>query len=147
MGIKIFLNCFFFLSNIIAFIRYKAELLFKDLYGEEASTTFKCSSGWLSRFMDHYAYELNPEHYVKGENDDDNVVGRNDSTSNIMMTTTMDYNFNDYHANGQSGNHSDIIHHQQLQQEHHGGYYSSIYCNNNMTNSLSKFPDESNHNI
>ncbi len=88
--------------------------------------------------MDHYAYELNPEHYIIGENSNDNVMGRNDSTSNIV-TTNMGYNFNDYHANGQPGNHSDIIHHQQLQQEHQGGYYSSIYCNNNMTNSLHKF--------
>lgn len=43
-----------------AFIRNKANALYKDLYGEESASAFKCSNGWLSRFMDHYASVLTP---------------------------------------------------------------------------------------
>jgi len=35
-------------------------LIYKDLYGDDAAT-FKCSNGWLSRFLEHYRDVLNPE--------------------------------------------------------------------------------------
>ena len=51
--------------------------MFKDLYGAEASSTFKCSTGWLSRFMEHYAFELNSDdayHSSKNHNDDSQIA-------------------------------------------------------------------------
>mmetsp|Transcript_21937 Transcript_21937/g.26871 ORF Transcript_21937/g.26871 Transcript_21937/m.26871 type:complete len:356 (-) Transcript_21937:2242-3309(-) len=42
------------------FIRKKAEMLFTDLYGEDVSGSFKCSNGWLCRFLEFYRESLDP---------------------------------------------------------------------------------------
>ncbi len=102
-----------FVGFITVFIRNRAEMIYKDLYGEEAAT-FKCSNGWLSRFLEHYQDVLNP-----GANNTDT---RKQEQQHYLTKKQQPYDIgnNDNLGMGMiNANHDNILLHHPQQQEHY----------------------------
>ncbi len=53
-----------------AFIKSRAENLYKDLYGKHNDDIkeFKCSNGWVSRFKERHRHVYDPEHQTRNLN-------------------------------------------------------------------------------
>lgn len=125
-----------------SFIRNRARMLYADLYGEDASSSFKCSNGWLTRFMDHYTHVLNPSRTViataavvmTNVRTDTNTTNRSDGYENdVVNGTAITANIHDnrgmmpHHQCNHLKQQKQHHHHTQLHRTYHYHYDNTIH--------------------
>ncbi len=76
-----------------AFIKSRAENLYKDLYGKhnDDMKEFKCSNGWVSRFKERHRHVYDPEFQNQNTNNQNHGVDGGAVTNGSNITHTSNH--------------------------------------------------------